>query len=272
MRPRSSPFATATALAETLDSCGLKPSLSIRTAWSRDQAVSLVEASEPCSRSVTADGAKHSRPMWRRSRERVGAARPAMTRARRVCRHEIEWACAVMHGRPPLRRRFWRRRRLDWSGHVFGLLSAAHGRWPRWVSRIGFPASRHALRRDDGADCPDLGPDHFAVASIGSLRSLPSIGFDRRKRGVRLADARALGGGRGPDVVGARGEDRPGDPRALGGLRQNRRLHRPAGENAALPGRAALGARTRVAHEGRGAEREQLAQSPIAETMACAVR
>jgi hypothetical protein len=28
--------------------------------------------------------------------------------------------------------------------------------------------------RDDEADCPDPGPDHFAVAVLGSLLSLPS--------------------------------------------------------------------------------------------------
>jgi hypothetical protein len=37
--------------------------------------------------------------------------------------------------------------------------------------------------RDDGAECPDRGrPDHFAVACIGSLLSLPPIDPDRRKR------------------------------------------------------------------------------------------
>ena len=37
------------------------------------------------------------------------------------------------------------------------------------------PKHGHALGwRDDGTDFPDPGPDHFAVAVLGSLLSLPS--------------------------------------------------------------------------------------------------
>jgi hypothetical protein len=32
-----------------------------------------------------------------------------------------------------------------WSSHVFGLLSAAHDRWPRWVSRVWLQALRRVL-------------------------------------------------------------------------------------------------------------------------------
>src|SRR6516162_4601105 len=86
----------------------------------------------------------------------------------------------------------------DWSGAVMysAFRARLHDRWPRWVSRIGLPTSRRALfgRRDDGAECPDPGPDHFAVAFLGSLLSLPSTGFDRRKR-IRLSPQAAAAGG-----------------------------------------------------------------------------
>jgi hypothetical protein len=76
--------------------------------------------------------------------------------------------------------------------------------------------SRHCgalVWRDDGAERPDPGPDHFAVAFLGSLLSLPSIGFDRWKRECAFRSDRR----RARRVFLARGEDRPDDPGGLGG-------------------------------------------------------
>jgi len=61
-----------------------------------------------------------------------------------------------------------------------------------------------------------------------------------------------------------RDQDRPSDARGFRGLREDRDLHRPPAQNAALPFTGAIRARPCVAHDRTGAERKELAQAYIA--------
>jgi hypothetical protein len=97
----------------------------------------------------------------------------------------------------------------DWSGAV---IYSAFGVRLMTAGRDGCrgSGSQHCgalVGRDDGADCSDQGPDHFAVAFLSSLLSLPSIELDRRKRNWAFRSHRSWARG----VVLARGEYRPGD-------------------------------------------------------------
>ncbi len=74
--------------------------------------------------------------------------------ALRARRNDGLLSSSCMDG-PRFARRFWRLRQAVWSGHVSGLLMRSSDRWPRWVTRIGLPALRRALLRDDETEFPD---------------------------------------------------------------------------------------------------------------------
>jgi hypothetical protein len=108
-------------------------------------------------------------------------------------------------------------------------------RWPRWVTRIGLPALRRALLRDDVSEYPIQ-----VLTILPSLPSAPCSVTGRRKlSGQRIG---RCGDDRGLAINVARLQYGPGDAGILGGLRQNRDLDRAAGENAALPRAGAFGA------------------------------
>src|SRR5208282_162604 len=96
------------------------------------------------------------------------------------------------------------------------------------------------LKRDDGSECPNPGPDLFAVAAVLLLASSPTL--RRRLVGKGLSGStglslfsRGLGLRLGTPIGLARSQDGPGDPGGLGRLRQHGDLDRATGEDAALP-------------------------------------
>lgn len=73
-----------------------------------------------------------------------------------------------MYGRPPLGKGNLVALAFGWE-QSFGLLVRSDDRWPRWETRIGLQALRRDRWRDDKTECPNPGPDHFAVAALCSL-------------------------------------------------------------------------------------------------------
>src|SRR5436190_15119633 len=133
-------------------------------------------------------------------------------------------------------------RQVVWSGHVFGLLTRFMTAGPDGYRGLGSLHCGALLRRDDVSEFPNPGPDHFAVASICSLRGLRSGVAAFPERVCRRVCVRVVSGGQGLRLwVGglpvslARDQHSPSDPRGLGRLREYGDLDRTPGQNAALP-------------------------------------
>ena len=77
-----------------------------------------------------------------------------------------------------------------WSGHVFGLLTRFMTAGPDGFRGLGSLHRGALLKRDDGSECPNPGPDLFAVAAVLLLASSPTL--RRRLVGKGLSGSTGL--------------------------------------------------------------------------------